>query len=162
MVGGMTRAITYPKRTVRYSAWQDSFIRRLTDSPTPAKFSSLLRQVEQGDIAALCEIQQEMESKDGHLQGVCETRRRAVTALDWSIVPDDSVPDDALAKEAAEYVSKILGAMPNFQDALEHLQTAIGPNVAVLEVVWEKARPVGLIPVPPQRLRMNPWISQNI
>lgn len=142
----------HPGQVFRYSQWRDTFMRYLTDSPTPAKFASLLKQVDNGDIAALCEMQLEMERKNAWLQGVASTRRRAVTALDWSIEPEEELSDDSSAKEAADYCFQTLKAIPSWKRALAYLSTAIGPNVAVVEVIWSRATPIDFVEIPGHRL----------
>jgi phage gp29-like protein len=118
--------------------------------------ANLLRLVDQGDIAALTELMDEMVAKDAHLMGVSETRRGAVTALDWDIEPNPDDPDLALAEEKANYCRGRLMGISNFPDALDHLADGIGPNVAVIELLWDKAEIVGLVTVPGHRLTGDP------
>lgn len=144
------------KSLVRFDPTIDDSRRYLTDDPSPERMAALLRSVDQGDIAALTELSDEMIAKDAHLMGVSETRRGAVTALDWEIEPNADDPDVALAEEKADYARKQLGMIGNFPDALDHLADGIGPNVAVLELLWDKAELVGVVPVPGHRLTGDP------
>jgi len=144
------------KPTVSYDPTIDSYRRYVTDDPTPEKMANWLRSVDQGDIAALCEMTDEMIAKDAHLTGVVETRRGAVTALDWDIEPNPDDPDTGLAEAKADYCRGILNGIGNFHDALDTLSEAIGPNVSVIELLWDKAELVGMVPVPGHRLTGDP------
>ena len=144
------------KPVVRYEPNIDEFRRYLTDDPTPEKMSNWLRAVDNGDIAALTELTDEMIAKDPHLLGVVETRRGAVTGLDWDIDPNPDDPDPGLAEAKADYVRARLTSIANFPDALDHLSEAIGPNVAVVELLWDRAELTGVVPVPGHRLTGDP------
>jgi phage gp29-like protein len=144
------------KPVVRYDYALDENRRYLTDNPTPERMANWLRAVDQGDIAALTEIDDEMIAKDAHLMGVSETRRGAVTALDWDVEPNADDPDVALAEAKADYCREKLNGIGNFADALDHLSDGIGPNVAVLELLWDKAELVGIVSVPGHRLTGDP------
>lgn len=141
---------------VHYSPTLDDFRRYITDAPTPEKLALWLRSVDDGDIAALCELTDEMLAKDAHLMGVVQTRRGAVTALDWEIEPNPDDPDLKLAEEKADYCTERLSGIPNFSVVLDHLATAIGPNVAVVELLWDRAEITGLVSVPGHRLTGDP------
>lgn len=144
------------KSLVHFDPTLDDNRRYITDCPTPEQLSIWLRSVDDGDIAALVEMSEEMIAKDAHLFGVAQTRRGAVTALDWEIVPNEDDEDTATAEEKANYCTKQLRCIPNFHDVLDHLATAIGPNVAVLELLWDRAEIVGIVPVPGHRLTGDP------
>ncbi len=144
------------KSVVRFDPTLDDQRRYITDDPSPERMASWLRSVDQGDIAALVEMTDEMIAKDAHLMGVSETRRGAVTALDWEIEPNADDENQPLAEEKADYVRDQLATIGNFPDALDHLSDAIGPNVAVLELLWDKAELAGVVPVPGHRLTGDP------
>lgn len=118
----------------------------------PGELASLLKDVDAGDIAAMVELNEEMEAKDAHLQGVANTRREAVTALDWSIEPDDKAEDQTLAKEAAEYCQAQLDAIKSWPETLEHFASAVGPGISVVELLWRRFELVGTVDVPGHRL----------
>lgn len=137
---------------IRHSSTLDTWRRYLTDSPTPERIAATLRATDTGDIAAAIELNEEMESKDAHLQGVANTRRLALTALPWDIVPDADAEDQAGAEEAATYVRERLRTVGGWEDGLVHLSTAIGPGMAVLELVWNRGELVEVVAVPGHRL----------
>lgn len=144
------------RQQVKYDPTLDDFRRYITDSPTPEKMATWLRAVDDGDIAALVEMTDEMIAKDAHLLGVSQTRRGAVTGLDWEVTPNDDDPDLDAAQAKADYVTDRFGCIKNFGDVLDHLATAIGPNVAVVELLWDRAEITGLVPVPGHRLTGDP------
>ena len=152
----------YDERLYKRSRWLDTQRRHLTDSPSPARFASLLKSVDQGDVAALWELQEEMECKDADLMGICETRRSALTALDWSIVPDPNAEDESASQEAADYVSERLTKIKAWPLALEFLSLALGPNVAIVELLWDRAELVDVVPVPGHRYTLHYWRGQDI
>lgn len=149
-----TGSTSLPRYT-KYSSIHDAYRRYLTDSPTAASLSTTLRSIDDGDVAAMVEISEEIEAKDAHVQGVASRRRESVTALDWSIVPDTSTQDDEAAVEAAEYCQRELTNLRTWPDTLDHLATAIGPGVAVSELVWHRGRLVETVDVPGHRLTGN-------
>jgi phage gp29-like protein len=147
--------MTLPAHNVTYtrrSQHLDSFRRYLTDSPTPERFAAILRSTDGGDVAAAIELQEEMEAKDAHLQGVANTRRLALTALPWDVIPDPNAKDQAAAELAAEFVSETLRKVQGWEAGLDHLATAIGPGVAAMELIWNRGKLVEVIPVPGDRL----------
>lgn len=144
------------KPVVRYDPTVDEYRRYVTDSPTPERMATWLRSVDDGDIAALCEMTDEMIAKDAHLTGVAETRRGAVTALDWDIEMNPDDPDPGIAEAKADYCRAKLFELTNFDEALDHLAEGIGPNVAVLELLWDRAELTGIVTVPGHRLTGDP------
>lgn len=145
------------RSVVQFDSVLDDQRRYITDDPSPERMANWLRSVDQGDIAALVEMTDEMIAKDLHLTGVSETRRGAVTGLDWEVEPNPKDPNPALAEEKAKYCQTQLETIGNFPDALDHLASAIGPNVAVIELLWDKAEVIGVVPVPGHRLTGDPF-----
>lgn len=138
----------------------DSYRRKVSDDPTPARMASLLSNVDNGDVAALALLQLEMEAKDARVQAVAETRRRALTALEWRIIPEGSSP---LAVQLASYCEDALRGMVSWASTLEHLSTAIGPNVAASELLYDAyAVPIATVDIPGHRLTSNPWLAPGL
>jgi phage gp29-like protein len=149
-------------QSVKWNQTLDSYRRYLTDSPTPQSFAATLRTIDSGDIAALLELDQEMQSKDTHLQAVANTRRQALAALDWKIEPAEHAADQTLALEAAAYCSEQLRGIETWEETLGHLTGAIGPNVAVAELVWDMAELVRTVDVPGHRLTGDPFAGPGL
>ena len=112
-----------------------------------------------GDVALGLRLFAEIEEVDSTLQCVANTRRLAVTGLDYEIVSAADVrtiEDRTLADEATVYVREQLTRLESFDDALEHMALAIGWNLAVVENVWERNSIVDTVNVPNNRLRIDP------
>lgn len=148
---------------VRPSLVYDSYPRYVTDDPSPAKFVSLLKRVDLGELSDLCLLQQEMERKSDHFAGVVQTRRNAITGLEWCVEPDPKADEgDQQAQEVADYVSDRLTGIAAWPMALTHLSEAIGPNLAVLELIWEKAELADFVIVPSTRLVSHPFSNMGV
>lgn len=150
-------------RMIEHSLVYDSYPRYVTDSPSPSKLAALLKRVDSGELSDLCLLQQEMERKSDQFAGVVQTRRNAVTALQWTIEPEQNEDEgDSFAKEVADYVGDTLATLKQWSTALKHLSDAIGPNLSVVELVWEKAELVDFIIVPCTRLVSHPITNTGV
>ncbi len=138
----------------------DGFRQTVADRLDLRKLASLLRNADAGDLASGCKLFEEMEEKDAHLRSVAETRRLALTGLDWEVVSAADVYGDRVDKnaadEAADKVREALTELEYFDEALEHLSTGIGSNIAVAELVWQLPKIVDIVPIPSWRLRTDP------
>ncbi len=107
---------------------------------TPSRLMAILHEADAGSLSATMQLFEEMEEKDAHLYAVANTRRLAVTGLDWIVViasDRHSEVDSALADQAAVYCREVLGALDTFDETLQHLSLAVGRNIALAELVWE-------------------------
>lgn len=108
---------------------------------TPTKLMAILREADAGSLSAAMQLYEEMEEKDAHLYAVANTRRLAVTGLNWSILSDTHIhnpANTALADAAARYARDVLERIDNFDELLQHLALATGRNIAVGELVWDR------------------------
>ena len=153
-------------RFYAYDPAIDSMRDDLTKKLTFSKLATLLRNSDDGDITDALELFEDMEKWDPRLASVAETRRRAVSGLPYEIVSAadvrDDVKDKKLAEESAGFVREQFDSIPDFDIALEHLSDAIGPNLAVLEQVWEDGRIVEAFEIPSERLTMDLTKSTDI
>jgi phage gp29-like protein len=102
--------------------------------------SQILRAADEGALDAAMQLFEQMEEKDAHLFSVANTRRLALTGLDWQVVSAADMTDGvdrALADEAADYCRCELSRLEDFDEALQHLALALGRNIALAELVWE-------------------------
>lgn len=151
-----------PSRITQYSTILDTSPRYLSDNPTPTKLSNALRAVDGWDVAALCELSEEFEAKDSHLMSEATKRRNALTCLSWKIEPDERARDQGAAKAAADYIDERLRMIDSWDTTLEHFASGIGPNVAVVELVWQDAELIDTLDVPGHRLIGQFWNSKEI
>src|SRR6202167_6830953 len=66
---------------------------------TPEKLSAVLREAEFGDPFLYLELAEEMEEKDLHYLAVLNTRKEAVSQIDYEIKPASDDKDDIRAAE---------------------------------------------------------------
>ncbi|MCK9195449.1 MAG: DUF935 domain-containing protein [Syntrophales bacterium] len=101
---------------------------------TPQRLATIFKEADQGDVTRQAELFEEMEEKDLHLGGILQTRKLAVTGLDWEMLPaSDSAEDKmiaAAAKEMLEYVE-------NLEDALKDTMDAVGKGFNAQEILWD-------------------------
>lgn len=93
---------------------------RYSDYPSrglnPVKLASILRDADEGNVRSQMELFEEMEEKDAHLFSQMQTRKLAVTGLDWEVQPFS--PDDEQDKAIAEWIKDQLLGIENLDDIL--------------------------------------------
>jgi len=102
---------------------------------TPSKLAGILDGAEQGDVVAQFELFEDMEEKDGHIMSEMSKRRRAITGLEWDIVPPDNAT--AAEKKAAAELYSLLQGLDDFEEVLFDTTDAIGKGFACQEIEWE-------------------------
>ncbi len=100
---------------------------------TPVRLAEILREADAGDVLRQMELFEEMEEKDPHLFSQLQTRKNAVTGLDFEIIPFSDEPQD---KEIAAFVEEQLRSMEGLEDTENDLLDAIGKGFAVSEIMW--------------------------
>jgi len=147
---------------------------------TPSRALAHLHAADAGDPRMLFELFNEMLTRWPRLAAVEATRRLALTGLDWEIAPavDPAARDKAHAApdagdeapaagnqdsaagrpdpRVADFCRMSLDRIPGLADALDHLARGLAFGISVVELVWESARLVDLIPVPHARLLADP------
>ncbi|MFO0972768.1 MAG: DUF935 family protein [Phycisphaerae bacterium] len=134
------------------------------DGLTPQRLAGILRAADEGDLSEQLALYEQMEEKDPHLYCVANTRRLAVTGLEWRIVSaseahPEGAFDRALADAAAAHCRAVLGRIEDFDGVLSHLSLGLGRNIALAELVWEYG-PAGvtlaeIVPVEFERLAVG-------
>jgi phage gp29-like protein len=100
---------------------------------TPKKLARILRAADAGDVSEQMELFEEMEEKDTHLFSQLQTRKLAVTGLDWEVQP---FGDTELDKLVADFISGQLRGIENLDDVFLDMLDAIGKGVSVMEIAW--------------------------
>lgn len=138
---------------------QDSFRDYPSAGLTPSRLAAIFREADDGSLSTAMQLFEEMEEKDAHLFSVANTRRLALTGLEWQVISAADARngvDRVLADEAAAHCRDVLARLDSLDDALQHLSLAVGRNVAAVEIVWEfvdgELRPVQLASVDFARL----------
>lgn len=101
---------------------------------TPVKLARILRDGDNGDLLEQSELFEEIEEKDPHLYSQMQTRKNAVTGLDYEVIPFSS--DNQMDKEITEFVSDQLQSIENMEEVMLDLLDAIGKGLSVSEIIW--------------------------
>lgn len=112
----------------------DKFSSYPSNGLTPERLAEIFKEADAGDVMRQMELFEEMEEKDPHLFSQLQTRKNAVTGLDYEIIPFDS--DDPRDKEIAEFIQEQIKSLENFEDIQMDLLDAIGKGFAVSEIIW--------------------------
>ncbi|WP_347505845.1 DUF935 domain-containing protein [Pseudomonas anguilliseptica] len=118
----------------RLGQLHEEFAEHPSSGLTPPRLSAILKAAEQGDIKAQCELFQDMEEKDAHLLAEIGKRRRALTTVDWSVLP----PRNPSSAEQAEtdWLNEVLQDLPDFEDLLFDMLDGIGKGFSCIELDW--------------------------
>lgn len=100
---------------------------------TPVRLAEIFREADAGDVMRQMELFEEMEEKDPHLFSQLQTRKNAVTGLDYEVIPFGDDPRD---KEIADFIGEQLGTIESFEDVETDLLDAVGKGFAVSEIMW--------------------------
>lgn len=101
---------------------------------TPQRLATIFKEADQGDVSRQAELFEEMEEKDLHLGGILQTRKLAVSGLEWDILPASDAPED---KKIADSAAEMVEYIENFEDFLLDALDAIGKGFVVQEIMWE-------------------------
>ena len=103
---------------------------------TPARAADILRDAERGQMLSQCELAEDMEEKDPHLQSELGKRRRSLQSLDWKIKP----PRNASHEEQrdAELLTEILDDADWLSDCIFDATDAILKGFSCQEIEWEE------------------------
>ncbi len=125
---------------------------------TPARLRSFVQAADAGDPQMQFELFAEMLQKWPRLAAVENTRRLALTGLDWDIIPTvgDQDTRNSDAQQTADFCRRTLHGLDRFRETLDHLAGAIGFGLAVAELVWQDGQLVDLVPVPHSRINADP------
>ena len=121
-----TREIAVAQVTDKYSEYPSNGL-------TPVRLAEIFQEADAGDVLRQMELFEEMEEKDPHLFSQLQTRKNAVTGLDFEIIPFGDEPRD---KEIADFIEEQLGGIEGFEDVETDLLDAIGKGFAVGEIMW--------------------------
>lgn len=111
----------------------DKYSEYPSDGLTPVKLAEIFKEADAGDVLRQMELFEEMEEKDPHLFSQLQTRKNAVTGLDFEITPFSDDPRD---KEIADFIEEQINGIESFEDVETDLLDAIGKGFAVSEIMW--------------------------
>ncbi|MDL2288281.1 DUF935 domain-containing protein [Oscillospiraceae bacterium OttesenSCG-928-F05] len=113
---------------------QDKYSSYPSNGLTPRKLAQIFKEADAGDVLRQMELFEEMEEKDPHLFSQLQTRKNAVTGLDFEVIP---FSDDDRDKRIAEFIKTELSSLESIEDVMLDLLDAIGKGIAVSEIIWE-------------------------
>ena len=93
-----TQEIAVAQVTDKYSEYPSNGL-------TPLRLAEIFQEADAGDVLRQMELFEEMEEKDPHLFSQLQTRKNAVTGLDFEIIPFGDDPRD---KEIADFIEEQL------------------------------------------------------
>lgn len=120
-------------REIAVAQISDKFSGYPSSGLTPVKLAEIFREADAGDVLRQMELFEEMEEKDPHLFSQLQTRKNAVTGLDYEIIPFGDSPKD---KEIADFIREQINSIESFEDVETDLLDAIGKGFAVSEILW--------------------------
>lgn len=124
------------QQTSRLAALHSEYADHPSSGLTPPKLAAILKAAEGGDIKAQCELFQDMEEKDAHLLAESGKRRRALTTVEWAVVPPRN--PSAAEKAEADWLNEVMLDLPDFEDLLFDLLDAIGKGFSCIELGWSQ------------------------
>ncbi len=116
-----TNEIAVAQVTDKYSEYPSNGL-------TPVKLAEIFKEADAGDVLRQMELFEEMEEKDPHLFSQLQTRKNAVTGLDFEIIPFSDDPRD---KEIADFIEEQINGIESLEDVETDLLDAIGKGFAV-------------------------------
>lgn len=111
----------------------DKFSEYPSNGLTPRRLAHIFREADAGNVRAQMELFEEIEEKDPHLFSQMQTRKLAVTGLEWEVQP---FSQDEKDKEIAAFVAAQLMGIENFDEVLIDMLDAIGKGVSIMELSW--------------------------
>lgn len=100
---------------------------------TPRRLARIFREADEGNVRAQMELFEEIEEKDTHLFSQMQTRKLAVTGLDWEVQP---FSENEVDKEIADFIDEQLKGIENFDEVLIDMLDAIGKGISIIELAW--------------------------
>ena len=100
---------------------------------TPQSLATIFKEADNGDVARQAELFEEMEEKDTHLFSELQTRKNAVTGLDYDVAPFSESAED---KKIRDFVADCIFGLDSFEEALLDLLDAIGKGYSLAELLW--------------------------
>lgn len=111
----------------------DKFSTYPSNGLTPRKLARIFRAADDGDVREQMELFEEMEEKDPHLFSQLQTRKLAVTGLDWEVQPFSSSETD---KAVADFVDRQMKGFEDLDSIFIDMLDAIGKGLSVMEIEW--------------------------
>lgn len=119
--------------TIAANEVNDKYSEYPSNGLTPIRLASIFKEADQGDVLRQMELFEEIEEKDPHLASQLQTRKLAVSGLEWEIQAYSESEQD---KEIALFVEKVLNDLENFDEIIVDILDAIGKGISFSELDW--------------------------
>ncbi|WP_440053365.1 DUF935 domain-containing protein [Pseudoalteromonas sp. T1lg65] len=137
--GNPLRAETLKQTQTEENAQVSMLLKQYAEHPTqgltPAKLASLLREAEEGSLAAIADLAKDVEDKDGHISCELGKRRRAILGFEWNIMPPRNASKDE--QRDADMLADLLDDATWFYDFLFDMSDAILKGFSANELKWD-------------------------
>ena len=112
---------------------QDKYSEYPSSGLSPRRLAEIFREADEGNVLRQMELFEEMEEKDTHLFSQLQTRKLAVTGLDWEVQPFSEEERDVAV---AEFVDDQLHSLESINDVLLDILDAVGKGISLSEITW--------------------------
>ena len=112
---------------------QDKYSEYPSSGLSPRRLAEIFREADEGNVLRHMELFEEMEEKDTHLFSQLQTRKLAVTGLDWEVQPFSEEERDIAV---AEFVDNQLHSLESLNDVLLDILDAVGKGISLSEITW--------------------------
>lgn len=100
----------------------------------PKRLARIFMEADQGDVMSQMELFEEIEEKDAHVMSQMQTRKLAVTGLDWNLQPAGETDRD---RDVANFVEHKIRKIPRLREVMLDILDAIGKGISISEIDWE-------------------------
>ena len=125
------------KRPVRTAVAINDIYDKFSEYPSnglnPIRLATIFKEADRGDVRRQMELFEEIEEKDTHLFSQLQTRKLAVTGLDWEIQPFSK---DEIDIQVAAFVEEQFKSLTNLNDIFLDMLDAIGKGISISEIEW--------------------------
>lgn len=119
--------------TVAIRDSNDKFSEYPSNGLTPRRLARIFKEANEGEVRRQMELFEDMEEKDTHLFSQIQTRKLAVTGLDWKIQPFSKEEKDM---QISEFVDQQMKRFDNLSDIFMDMLDAIGKGISISELEW--------------------------
>lgn len=131
-------------------------------NPEPDRLSAVFKAADQGDPREHQQILADIESRDGHIGGVLDTRKSALAKLQWRAT---ATTNDKTAVEIADAVQRDILDARWYRPTVKALSDAVTKGWSVCTIGWQTGdvwRPVNLRWVDQQMTGVTPEDDQRL
>lgn len=116
-----------------------SLLNRLGTYPenglTPLKLAEILKEADEGNISRQMELLSAIQQRDPQIFSCFDRRRRSVLKRKYQVIAADT--KEAKYKEHAEYASRVIGNIKDFQQVRFNGLDAVGKAFSAQQIIWK-------------------------